>query len=188
MFKRQQAEWPASAGPGAAPQTQRSETVAAVMQKENPPQAETFKAPEPQSQAQVSRPQKKREMVERKSPELVQFDSPGVFVSGVLRDVGIVDVRERDKQGNLTGKISKVAQITFFNEDEQRPYKILGTYDLNAKISRADVGKYCEVTYLGDDKDVGRNGNQMKKFKVEFEADGKKFSDGSTITDDDLPF
>jgi hypothetical protein len=179
--KGSQADWPASSGPGVAPQSHVPAAVAGVLGKETP-----APKPEPKAESQ-KRPVTERRMVERKSPELVQFDGKGVFVSGVLKEIVQVEVKERNKQGELTGKVSKCIQYTFFNDEERKPYKILGTYDLNNKISRADVGLYCEITYIGENPDVGRNGNQMKEFKVQFEETGN-FSDGSPITDEDIPF
>jgi hypothetical protein len=162
--KPKQADWPASVSAGTA-----------------------LPAAAPPAEQQTTRG-KERKLVERKSPELVQFDAPGVVVCGVIKSIMTVDVAEKDRAGNRTGKKSRCVQYTFYNDLEKKFYKILGTYDINNKIGNDDIGLYCEISYIGENKDVGRNGNAMKEFHVLFEERSVRFSDGTTITDEDIPF
>jgi hypothetical protein len=64
-----------------------------------------------------------------------------------------------------------------------------GTYQIDSKLSPRDVGHIIEVRCEGTDKNVERNGNFMKKFRVRVSKQTAPgwASDGTPITDDDLP-
>ena len=117
-------------------------------------------------------------MVERQEPKFVQFGA-GDVLAGVL--LGIETVRVKDKNA---------ARFTLANiENPGEKFAFLGTAQINAQLSRADVGHMVEVRCTGEDKNVIRNVNAMKTFKI-FVSDKPVTHDNGDplfITDADLP-
>jgi hypothetical protein len=66
--------------------------------------------------------------------------------------------------------------------------KLLGTYDLVAKLTRRHVGCAVRIKYRGEDPTVSKNGNAMKIFDVQIKGTPSSSGDGSPITDEDIPF
>jgi hypothetical protein len=117
-------------------------------------------------------------MEERHEPRFVQFGSVGECVDGTLRRIEKVEIN---------GK----RVVRFVVEDPSGEYlAFLGTADLLNKLRTDDVGKRVDVRYEGEDQNIRRNGNAMKRFKVLVE----KIIATATrehrleITDDDVPF
>lgn len=121
-------------------------------------------------------------MIERKEPTLIKF-ADGESISGLL--VGIERI-EVDKK--------PIVRYTVQDLDSGELSSFLGTYQINAKIRRNDVGHVIDVRYEGEDKSVSRNGNNMRKFKV-LVSDRHvgplppgTAADGTLITDEDIGF
>lgn len=118
-------------------------------------------------------------LVEREAAELFKFETPGDFIKGILTGAEVITIR---------GK--RCFQYTIDDVKENRIVKILGTWDLNQKIRPADVGSFLQIVFKGEDKNIKKGDNCMKMFAVAFEQKSKsaEFSDGSKITDEDIPF
>jgi hypothetical protein len=125
-------------------------------------------------------------MRERKEPEFISF-AQGEMVEGELVRIDTVEVGEQKK---------RTARFTVRDIETNELASFLGTYDLVTKLRPEDRGHYVRIRFEGEDKSVTRNGNAMKKFKVEVSAEpvakvpaGGKHEDGSpNITDADVPF
>jgi hypothetical protein len=117
-------------------------------------------------------------MIERKDPKFVQFGD-GETVSGILVGIEKIDVGGKP-----------AARYTVQDLESKEMVSFLGTYQINAKLRREDVGHVVDVRCEGSDPKVARNGKPMKLFKVlvsERTAPGYAH-DGTQITDDDIPF
>jgi hypothetical protein len=121
-----------------------------------------------------------RKLVERPATELYKFTNNGEQIEGVLVAINKVEIEDAD-----TKKMRPV--IEYVLQMENKKVKFLGTWDLNDKLGRGDLGRFIVVTYLGEDKNVVKNGNHMKRYKVEVDEQTKK-RDDLTITDADIPF
>lgn len=123
-------------------------------------------------------------MTLRKAAELFNFETPGTFLFGRLLRIDRV---------TINGKPG-VAQYTIVNRDGV--FKFLGTYDLDSKIRNSDQSRTMQITYVGDDRSVQKNGNCMKLFEIWIdERDGKSAPSGAQkgdpdfeITDEDISF
>jgi hypothetical protein len=121
-------------------------------------------------------------MKKRVLPDLVKFDAPGVTVSGVL-------VRMNLKKGDTKNYVEYILH----NVDEDKIYRFNGSYEIDNQIFRTDLHKSIEVTFVGEDKTVMRNGNALKKFEV-WVDEGKPVArpsggdPGWQATDEDIPF
>jgi hypothetical protein len=127
-----------------------------------------------------------RKMVARKAPILVNFDARGVTVAGILRSCERIEI-------TIQGKPKKAIQYGIFNEKEGQEYRILGTYDINCKLLwPEDRGRYVEVTYVGENMSVVREGRALREFDVQVSMDNpihaSKPEDSLGITDEDIPF
>jgi hypothetical protein len=109
------------------------------------------------------------------APEMVKFEKPGEVIVGKLIAVTAVQVNNK----NVTEYMLALGT---------KRLKLLGTYDLLQKLSRAHVGCGVRIKYRGENKDVSRNGNAMKVFDVQIKGTPAGFADGSPITDEDIPF
>lgn len=120
-----------------------------------------------------------RIMEEREEPTFVEFKAEGEFVSGVLTAIERCTIKQ--KPG---------VRFVVWNEEEGKAYCFLATHQLLSKLRASDRGKYIEVTYIGKDQNVVRNGNAMSKFKVAVEktVTGKPNAHGVVVTDEDIPF
>jgi hypothetical protein len=117
-------------------------------------------------------------MEERTEPRFVQFGTAGECVDGILRRIEKIEIN---------GK----RVVRFVVEDPSGEYlAFLGTADLLNKLRTDDVGKRIDVRYEGEDQNIRKNGNAMKRFKVRVE----KIIATATrehpfaITDEDVPF
>jgi hypothetical protein len=123
-------------------------------------------------------------MQERKDPDFVNF-SDGDMVSGVLLSI------ERIQVGKEGQPKQPANRYTIQDLDDGKLYAFLGTHQLDTKLRMTDVGHVIEVRCEGNDPNVTRNGNPMKKFKVlvsNVPYSGKKTEDGTYITNDDIGF
>jgi hypothetical protein len=125
-------------------------------------------------------------MQERKEPTFVQF-AEGEVIEGLLVSIDRIEVGEQKKPTpRFVVKDLESGQLQCF----------LGTYDIATKLKRADIGHVIRVRYEGEDRTVSRNGNSLKKFKVEVSdrpyaaaaAGRKDIEAGTLITDEDIPF
>jgi hypothetical protein len=109
------------------------------------------------------------------APEMVKFDKAGETIAGVLIAVTSVRVNNKDVTEFMLGL-------------GQKRMKLLGTYDLLQKLTRAHVGCSVRIKYRGENPDVSRNGNSLKVFDVQIKGTPSRSSDSSPITDEDIPF
>lgn len=130
-----------------------------------------------------------RVLTERKAPELFSFKAEGDVLDGILVRVDAISIKDK-----TTHQAKRVSQYTFRRENGD-VVKMLGTYDIDCKIIPADVGLFVEVVYVGENREVRRGDNYMKVFRVQVEerksmaaAASGKFTDGTEITDEDIPF
>jgi hypothetical protein len=65
-------------------------------------------------------------------------------------------------------------------------YKTWASYDLKQKLRKSMLNKRVIIRYVADDDSTAAKGNSMKIFKVWYRD--PEASDGSIITDDDIPF
>ncbi len=133
-------------------------------------------------------------MKEVREPKFVEFKSDGQIAEGVL--IGI----DRPEVGNPPKNVARfVLSEVDFDGDRVIPTGdrlcFLGTADLVQKIQRNHLGHYLRVRYEGEDQNVRRNGNAMRRFKVliseapAFSIRAKESEADSTfITDADIPF
>jgi hypothetical protein len=118
---------------------------------------------------------------ERKDPTFVKF-ADGECVEGVF-------VKKTMQPTKSEGRTNMTARYTVQDITTGEMTEFLGTYQINSKLSPRDLGHYIAVRCEGEDKNVTRNGNSMKIFKVmvsEAIVPGW-VADGSQITDEDLP-
>jgi hypothetical protein len=128
-----------------------------------------------------------RRLVERKAPELFQFKAEGDLLEGVLLRLDAISIKDKS-----THQPKRVSQYTFRKENGD-VVKMLGTYDIDCKILLTDLGHFIEIAYIGENKEVRRGDNFMKIFRVKVEEKSaaptsNKFTDGTEITDEDIPF
>jgi hypothetical protein len=119
-------------------------------------------------------------MKKRVIPDLVKFDAPGVTCNGVL-------VRMNLKKGDTKNYVEYILH----NVAEDKIYRFNGSYEIDNQIFRTDLHKFIEVTYVGEDKNIVRNGNALKKFEV-WVDEGKPVAqsahEGWQASDEDIPF
>lgn len=124
-------------------------------------------------------PQKQRVMKERAAPVLFEFKAVGDLLEGELFAVDKIKIKDRD-----TGQPKFVMQYTFITEGDV-VMKCLGTYDLNTKLRPSDVGLWVEICF----KSVDESKNGMRIFSVKIEEKRvATFTDGTQITNEDIPF
>lgn len=114
---------------------------------------------------------------ERTEPRFLQFGD-GETVTGILASIERIAVK--DKQ---------VTRYTVQDLESGELVSFLGTYQIDTKIRRGDMGHVVDIRCEGSHPDVKRNGNAMKMFRVRVSkrtAPGWA-QDGTQITDDDLP-
>lgn len=117
------------------------------------------------------------DMEERLDPKHVKFADGEVFV-------GVLVAIERITIG---GKAATRYRAQDVETDEMVTFN--GTFQIDSKLRKTDVGHVIEIRNEGTDPNVSRNGNNMKIFRVRV---SKQFApgwahDGTPITDDDLP-
>lgn len=126
-------------------------------------------------------------MIERKEPDFVKWGE-GEVLEGILTRIDRIEVADKDNP-----KAAPKTVVKFTVEEEPGVSKcFLGSYDLVSKIRTEDRGHYIRIRYEGEDRQVSRNGNAMKRFKVEVSEkpmrSGNALADSSLITDADIPF
>jgi len=118
-------------------------------------------------------------MMERDEPRRVQF-STGDVVEGVLMMADRVTVKEKP-----------CIRYTV-RQDDGLYVQFLGTHQLNLKLRPEDRGHYVSIRCEGEDVTVKKGDNCMKVFKVLISekpaVSGVTFTDGTEITDNDIPF
>lgn len=97
----------------------------------------------------------RREMQEVSAPEQFQFSDKAKFLSGVLIDIDQVTVKGKPTM-----------QYTV-QEENQRRFTFLATYDLQRKIHPAHIGHWMTITYEGEDHTIETQGSPLRKFKVQ---------------------
>ena len=124
-------------------------------------------------------------MVERKEPEFVKF-TDGASIEGVLVNIERIDVGTPPKPA---------IRYTIADLEDAKLRCFLGSYQIDTKLRRGDIGHVIGVRYEGEDRSVSRNGNAMKRFRVfvsekphKAAAQGNQIADGTFITDDDIGF
>lgn len=127
--------------------------------------------------------------VERTEPKFIQFGE-GEVVDGVLLKIEPnIEIREKGKDGKETGRVSRATRYTMENTEGELVC-FLGTYQIDTRLHRGDIGKYVSIRYEGTDPSVNRNGNPMKLFRV-FTAEipgAETNAHGLAVTDNDIPF
>jgi hypothetical protein len=108
------------------------------------------------------------------APELFSFEKPGQEIAGILTDVSSVHVQGKNV-------------LQFVLAADARVVKLLGTYDLVQKLTRAHVGCMVRIKFRGTDPSITKNGNAMKIFHVMIKGTPTQ-EHGSPITDEDIPF
>jgi hypothetical protein len=120
--------------------------------------------------------------VERKAAVLFSFDGVGDFLEGKLMNCDQVVIKDKK-----TGQPKKVWQFTVFDAQQKQGYKIIGTWDICAKLGRDDVGSNVRITFIGLDKTIVKNDTPMKVFEVLIEEKQRRDANPE-ITDEDIPF
>jgi hypothetical protein len=123
-------------------------------------------------------------MIERKEPTFVKL-AEGEVIQGVLLRMERIEMGSEKK---------KVVRYTVHEFDSGHLCSFLGAYQIDSKLTMADIGHVISVRCEGEDRNVRRNGNAMKLYTVLVSE--KKFAengntpvvDSSIITDDDIPF
>lgn len=132
-----------------------------------------------QQEKQAAAPADAFEFEDRPDPRKIEFGDGEVF-TGILTAIDRV----------MVGQPQKPAVKYSFEEIETSEACILiGTYQIDSKIRRHDVGHVIQIRFEGADPNVSRNGNPMKRFSVKVSkrpAPGWA-GDGTQITDADIP-
>lgn len=117
------------------------------------------------------------EFEERLEPKHIKLEEGEIF-TGTL--CGIERI-------TINGKSACRYRAQEFESGEMVTFN--GTYQIDSKLSPRDVGHIVELRCEGTDKNVGKNGNQMKIFRVRVSKQTAPgwANDGTPITDDDLP-
>lgn len=127
---------------------------------------------------------------ERPDPRKFEFGD-GVELIGILLDVErrmVKDPRSGAPKPAIRYTVRELqdpATMTYSSE----PVFFYGTYQLDSKLRPSDVGHFIRILCRGEDKSVGRNGNNMKLFDVNVTKETAPgfANDGTEITDADLP-
>ena len=110
------------------------------------------------------------------APEIFKFEKVGDTVAGKLISLNIVRVKEKSVP-------------EYMLELGPKKMKLLGTYDLVQKLTRAHIGCAVRIKYLGENKEVSRNGNAMRVFDVQIKgAPAVSAENVAPISDEDIPF
>jgi hypothetical protein len=116
-----------------------------------------------------------RELEEVLAPEMFSFTKPGESISGVLLSIDGVTVK---------GK--QVTQYLIRLDDDRR-LQLLATYDLGRKVQRGHIGRFVEITYVGENREVKKGDNYLREFRVRVEK-LRAQQDNPEFTDEDIPF
>ena len=102
---------------------------------------------------------------ERKEPDFIKFDKPGFLVAGRLLRVDSIAVDEgRSRASRYTVEEGVVRGGDFVPGGSTVAF--LGVYAIDSALRTSDIGHFIAIKYEGEDSNVGRNGNNMKKFNI----------------------
>ncbi len=88
-----------------------------------------------------------RELEEILAPEMFSFTAPGETIAGTLLSIDSVTVK---------GK--RVTQYRLRLDDDRR-IQLLATYDLGRKLQIEHIGRFVEIVYIGENKEVRKGDN-----------------------------
>jgi len=114
-------------------------------------------------------------------PEMLQWDKPGITVSGKLLSVARIEIK-----GKSVVQYILASGVKCEGKDDR--VKFLATYDLAQKLTSSHRGMLVRIKYLGEDDTVQNKGNKMKVFDVVVKPDPNAPHDSGPITDEDIPF
>lgn len=115
-----------------------------------------------------------RELEEILAPEMFSFTAPGETIAGTMLSIDTVTVK---------GK--RVTQYLLRLDDDRR-IQLLATYDLGRKLQIEHIGRFVEIVYIGENKEVRKGENYLREFRVKVEK--AKIQNSHEITDADIPF
>ena len=102
---------------------------------------------------------------ERKEPDFVKFDKPGFLIAGRLLRVDQIAVDEgKSRACRYTVEEGVVRGGGFVPGGSTVAF--LGVYAIDSALRTTDIGHFIAIRYEGEDANVGRNGNKMKKFTI----------------------
>jgi hypothetical protein len=118
------------------------------------------------------------ELEEIQAPEMFSFSAPGDCVAGILLSIDKVVVR---------GKM--VTQYLVRLENSDKRVRFLATFDLSQKLQLKHVGRFIEVTFTGENKEVKKGDNYLREFRVRVaKVQDAAAHNNSVISDEDIPF
>jgi hypothetical protein len=117
-------------------------------------------------------------MIERKEPKFVQF-ADGEVIEGMFVAIEKVVVNGKP-----------VARFTLMDLESRELVSFLGTAQINQKLRSSDLSHLVRIRCEGTSKDVIKNGNGMKLFKVAVSdiPVPKELCGAVIITNEDIPF
>lgn len=128
------------------------------------------------------------EMKEQREPKFISFGKDGVregaTLEGVFLRIDSITNKDGKKMPRLVFAEGEVHDGHFESTGDQ--FAFLATYDLAQKLRTDHVGHFVRIRYEGEDASVGREGNSMKRFRVETST--REFISERGISDADLPF
>jgi len=110
---------------------------------------------------------------ERKEVPLFTFEKKDQVLEGILRKMEPVEIK------------GKRTIAYYFELTGGGTVKIHGTHQLNQKLGPRDIGQPVRIKYLGEDPEVQKNGNSMRRFWVGVDTKAKK-AEELIITDADF--
>lgn len=116
-----------------------------------------------------------RELEEVLAPEMFQFQTPGQSIAGTLLSIDTVTVK------------GKAVTQYLLRLDDNRRIQLLATYDLGRKLQPGHRGRFVEITYVGENKEVRKGDNYLREFRVRVEKRAP-VQDNPEISDEDIPF
>ncbi len=126
-------------------------------------------------------------MEQRKEPKFLTFGPDGVREGSTIEGVFLrIDAIEKDgkKVPRFVFAEGEVHEGRFEPSGERIAF--LATADLAQKLLMGDVGHFLQIRYTGEDHNVRRNGNSMKRFDVHVSK--SQFVTATGISDQDIPF
>ena len=119
-----------------------------------------------------------RELEEILSPEMFAFSAPGDCIAGTLLSMDRVIVKGKP-----------IRQFIVRLEGSDKRVRFLATFDLAQKLQPEHVGRFIEVTFTGENREVKKGDNCLREFRVRVEkVQGVSVQNNPEITDEDIPF
>lgn len=116
---------------------------------------------------------------ERKEPDFVKFDKPGLLIAGRLLRIDPITVDEgRSRASRYTVEEGVVRGGGFVPGGSTVAF--LGVYAIDSALRTNDIGHFIAIRYEGEDQNVGRNGNNMKRFTIRVSR--------NVVENSDVPF